>query len=204
MKDIVTKILEKFYRSSKLQSPLPAEKRVGNMNDDDPEDHRELNTRVNEYFMVEVVAVPPNFEITNHLKMREAAGIFDHEKVNLRQLVTISMAVRATPIFSALNNPLLDPHSCMYFLHIMAQLGLIINSVDNPIKRNREEYEVFLKRWKEGRLIYIRGQDVLRMNFIVINLVPLYQQNVMDEAVKAVESVLKHTDVVKKIKENLA
>jgi len=203
MKDIVTRLLNSFYKGSKLQPPPPTEKRVGNMNDDDPEDHRSLNTTVDEYFMVEVVAVPPNFEITNHLKMREAAGIFDHEKVNLRQLITISMAVKATPIFSALNNPLLDPYSCMYFLHIMAQLGLIIKSADNPIKRNREEYEVFLKRWEEGRHIYVRGQDVLRMNFIVINLVPLYQQNVMDEAVDAVNSVLDHTENVKRIKESL-
>lgn len=203
MKDLVTQILEKFYKESKIKpQPVPVE-RVGNMNDDDPEDHRHLNLTVKEYFMIEVVAVPSDFEITNHLKMREAAGIFDHEKVNLRQLVTISMAVRATPIFSALNNPLLNPYACMYFLDIMQELDLIINSVDNPIKRNREEYKVFLKRWEEGEHVYVRGQDVLRMNFIIINLVPLYQQNVMDEAVEAVNSILEHTKNVKRIKESL-
>jgi len=201
--DFINKILETFYKDSKLKPPPAPEPRVGNMNDDDPEDHRDMNTSVKEYLMVEVVAAPPNFEITNHLKMREAAGIFDHEDVNLRQLVIISEAVKATPIFSILNNPLINPHTCMYYLHIMGQLGLIIKSVDNPVKRDREEYETFLKRWKKGRHVYVRGQDVLRMNFIIINLVPMYQQHVMDEAVKAVESVLEHTDAVKKIKENL-
>jgi len=201
MTSLINHILEAFYKDSKIKpQPIPVEK-GGNMNEDDPDDHRMMNTMVNEYFMAEVVAVPDNFEITNHLKMREAAGIFDHEKINLRDLVTISMAVRATPIFSVLNNPLISPDTCMYFLHIMGELGLIINSVDNPIKRNREEYKVFLERWKEERIVYVRGQDVKRMNFIVINLVPLYQQNVIDEAVKAVESVLEHTKEVKRIKE---
>lgn len=203
MKDLVTQLLESFYKGSKLKPPPTTEKRAGNMNEDDPEDHRELNTMINEYFMIEVVAVPPNFEITNHLKMREAAGIFDHEKVNLRQLVVISEAVKATPIFASLNNALIDPHACMYFLHIMEELGLIINSIDNPVKRNREEYKVFLKRWEESSLVYIRGQDVLRMNFVVINLIPLYEQNVVDDVVDAVNSVIEHTKDVQRIKESL-
>ena len=176
---------------------------AGNMNEDHYEDGRDLNTRVEDYLMVEVVAVPPNFEITNHLKMREAAGIFENDKVNLKQLAIISEGVKASPIFCALNNPIIEPETCMYFLHIMSELGLIIKSIDNPIKRNREEYSVFLKKWNSERYNYVRGQDILRLNFIVINLVPIYQQHVMDEAVEAVNQVLKHTADIKKMKESI-
>jgi hypothetical protein len=203
MNDIINEVLEKFYKWSKLKAPPPEPKPTGNANLDDPEGHRDANLTVDQYFMAEVVAVPPDFEITNHLKMREAAGIFDHKDVNLRQLVTVSMAVRATPIFSVLNNPLINPFTCMYFLNIMGELKLIINSVNNPIRRNQEEYTTFLKRWNKDRHTYVRGQDVLRMNFIIINLVPLYAQKVVDEAVNAVKSVVEHTQDVRQMKEKL-
>ena len=176
---------------------------AGNMNEDAFDDFSDLNTRMKDYLMIEVVAVPHDFEITNHLKMREAAGIFEHEKVNLKQLAIISEGVKASPIFSVLNNPVIEPETCMYFLHIMSELGLVIKSIDNPIKRNRQDYDAFLKGWDSQKYNYVRGQDIMKLNFIVINLVPIYQQHVMDEAVEAVNQVLKHTADVKKMKERI-
>lgn len=203
MNDIINRIIEQFYKGSKLKPQPAPQPRVGNMNEDDPIDHRGLNTSFKHYIMAEVVAVPPEFEITNHLKMREAAGIFDHEKVNLRELVTVSMGVAASPIFAVLNNPTINPYTCMYFLHIMNELGLVIKSVSNPVKNGREEYKGFLERWDEEHYTYVRGQEVMRMNMLIINLVPLYTQDVMDEAVDAVKAVLEHTEDVKQMKESL-
>jgi len=204
MKNKVKAILKKW---SKFQvgdtTEMDEARKGGNMNDDNFEDHRALNLSVNEYLLVEVVAVPETFQIENHLKMREAAGIFENEKISLKQLAIIAEGVKASPIFSLLNNPLIEPQTCMYFLNIMAELNLVIRSVDNPIKRNREEYAVFLKNWRDQRFNYVRGQDVKRMNFIVINLVPMYQQHVMDEAIDAVNSISKFSEDVKKMKEDL-
>lgn len=176
--------------------------RRGNMNEDRPQDGLTLSA-IKEYLMIEAVAVPPNFQIENHLKMREAAGIFENEHVNLKQLALISEGVKASPIFASLNNPLIEPHTCMYFLHIMQELGLVVTKVDNPVKRNRQEYESFLNSWGKQQVNYVRGQDVYRMNFIVINLYQLYQQDIMDEVVEAINQVVEHTEDVKKMKENL-
>ena len=203
MKQLMKKVARAIKKNGQI-TPAPQEpERVGNMNMDDPVDYRQANLLVNDYFIIEVVSVPPEFDISNHLKMREAAGIFEHENVDLKQLTIISEVVRCSAIFSALNNPVINPHTCMYFLHIMEELKLIIKSIDNPIKRNREEYMTFLKKWKQDSHTYVRGQDVLRLNFVIINLVPLYQQQVMDEAVEAVNSILKHTADVKQMKETL-
>ena len=177
-------------------------RRVGNMNEDRPQDGISL-APVKEYLMVEAVAIPPEFHIENHLKMREAAGIFENEHINLKQLALIAEGVKSSAIFASLNNPLIEPHTCMYFLHIMSELGLIINSVDNPVKRNKQEYQSFLNGWSDQQRNYIRGQDVFRLNFVVINLYQLYQQDVMDEVVEAVNDVLQYSDEVKKMKEGL-
>jgi len=204
MRKKVKSILKKWTKFEVGDEVAMAKAREGgNMNEDNIEDFRSLNTRMNDYLMVEVVAVPESFQIENHLKMREAAGIFENEKIDLKQLGLISEGVKASPIFSILNNPQLEPQTCMYFLKIMEELNLIIKSVDNPIKRNREEYDVFLKNWSDQKYNYVRGQDVMKMNFIVINLVPLYQQHVMDEAVEAVNAVLKHTADVRHMKESI-
>lgn len=203
MKKKIAEIIKKWTKFQVGDVADMAEaQRAGNMNEDRPQDGLTL-APIKEYLMVEAVAIPPDFQIENHLKMREAAGIFENEHINLKQLALISEGVKSSAIFASLNNPLIEPHTCMYFLHIMEELKLVVTSVDNPVKRNRQEYNKFLEQWSQQQVNFVRGQDVYRMNFIVINLYKLYQQKVMDEVVEAVNQIIQHGEDVKKMKENL-
>ncbi len=203
MKKKLTEIFKKWVKFEVGDVADMAEaRRAGNMNEDRPQEGLQL-AAIKEYLMVEAVAVPPDFQIENHLKMREAAGIFENEHVNLKQLALISEGVKSSPIFATLNNPVIEPHTCMYFLHIMEELGLVITSVDNPVKRNRQEYNAFLNGWSDQQRNFVRGQEVYRINFVVINLYQIYQQNIMTEVKDSIEQVLKHTEDVRKMKEGL-
>lgn len=203
MKKKIAEIIKKWRKFEVGDvAEMSESQRRGNMNEDRPQDGLTL-APIKEYLMVEAVAIPPDFEIENHLKMREAAGIFENEHVNLKQLTLIAEGVKASPIFASLNNPIIEPHTCMYFLHIMEELGLVVTTVDNPVKRNRQEYQSFLAGWSDQQRNYVRGQDVFRMNFIVINLYQLYQKNVMEEVVEAVNHIIQHGEDVKKMKESI-
>ena len=88
MRKKVKAILKKWTKFEVGDEVAMAKAREGgNMNEDNIEDFRSLNTRMNDYLMVEVVAVPESFQIENHLKMREAAGIFENEKMTLSNII---------------------------------------------------------------------------------------------------------------------
>jgi hypothetical protein len=167
-----------------------------NMNIDDPEDHRELNTTIKNYVMAEFVAVPPDFDCQSHLTMREQVGIFNIKDVNLRHVQTISNAVANSPVFSTLNNALLDPSSCFFFLQLLDELNLILKKIDNPLRRTQEKYKIFAKRWQNDRLTYVRGQEVQKISFLIVNVVPLMSQNIIDEAWGALDDLKKYQDEI--------
>ena len=157
-----------------------------NMNMDDPHDHRELNTRVKNYIMAEFVAVPPDFDCMSHLSMREQVGIFEIKDVDLNQVKIISDAVKNSPVFSTLNNASLNPKSCFFFLQLLGELNLVVKGIDNPLRRSREQYKEFAQRWDETRLTYVRGQEVERISCLIVNIVPLLDQKIIDEAWDAI------------------
>lgn len=161
------------------------------MNLDDPQDHRQLNLRMDNYIITEVVAVPENFDIKSNLRMREQLNMFEIKNVNLDQLEKISIAVQYTPIFSSMNNPLLSPYSVMYYLNVLDELNLIIKSIHSPLRyRNQKsEYLEFCKNWNEEIYTYVRGQEVKRISFVIINIVQLLKQNVIDEAISSVNNL---------------
>ncbi len=167
-----------------------------NMNIDDSEDHRELNTTVKNYVMAEFVAVPPDFDCKSHLTMREQVGIFKIKDVNLTQVQIISDAVANSPVFSTLNNALLDPSSCFFFLQLLDELNLILKKIDNPLRRSQDQYKEFAKRWQNGNHTYVRGQDVERISFLIVNIVPLMGQNIVDEALGALSELKKYQDEI--------
>jgi len=160
-----------------------------NMNLDDPHDHRELNTTIKNYVMAEFVAVPPDFDCKSYLTMREQVGIFNIKDVNLSQVQIIADSVANSPVFSSLNNALMDPKSCFFFLQLLGELNLILKEVDNPLRRSQEQYKQFAKRWEDDRHTYVRGQEVQRISFLIVNIVPLMSQSVIDEAWKSLEDL---------------
>ncbi|MHA1816166.1 MAG: hypothetical protein ACTSX1_09190 [Candidatus Heimdallarchaeaceae archaeon] len=163
-----------------------------NMNLDDPSDHRELNVRVQNYVMAEFVAVPSDFDVISHLSMREHVGLFPIKHVDTAQVKVISDAVANSPVFSTMNNAIIDPFSCFFFLQLMGELNLILKKIDNPLRRSQEEYQKFAERWKRNRLTYVRGQDVDRMSFLIVNIVPLLNQTIIDEAWESIIDLNKY------------
>jgi hypothetical protein len=169
-----------------------------NMNLDDPHDHQELNLTIENYVMAEFVAVPPDFDIKSHLTMREQVGLFKVEEIDLNQLEIISSAVANSPVFSTMNNATLNPKSCFFFLQLMTELNLVLKKIDNPIRRAQGDYEWWVKQWTNQDFNYVRGQDVKRMSFLIVNVVPLMSQSIIDEAWTALEELQKYQTEINK------
>lgn len=167
---------------------------------DKTRDYRQ-STRIENYIIAEFVAVPPDFKIESHLHLRENFGIFEIEDIHLKQIGIISDVVKNSAVFSSMNNAILDPKCCMFFLYILTELGLILSKVDNPIRRsNQDTYIQFAKRWEKenSRFNYVRGQQVMRISFLIINVVHLLTEEIVGQAMEAVKNVQKYqTDINK-------
>jgi hypothetical protein len=175
------------------------------MNLDNEEDYRELSTTVHNYLFVEFVAVPPDFDIDIHLTLRENVGLFDNDKVRLGIIEKIVEGIKHSPVVNMMNNALLDPITGVYLLSILDELGLIVRSIPNPIRQSQEDYKDFVrrhtKRMKEGYLTFVRGQEVQRINLIIINVYQLINQHVVDETIKIANQIQKEqVDIQKRIK----
>lgn len=175
-----------------------------NMNLDDQHDRAELSIYLEDYLMVEFVAVPPEFDIGNYLTLREHTGIFDNKVMTLDQVIKIAEAIRYSPIVSLMNNALLDVRVGCYLLSILDELGLILKSVHNPLRKDGFGYKEFLKRYidnnkeKHVRPTYMRGQEAKRVNIVVVNIFQMMNQNVMDEAIQIAKNMQVHQKEVEK------
>lgn len=200
---ILLNLLGKFLRKRRLAAQFRSEEKI--MNIDDPNDHRDLNIELNNYLVTEVVAVPPNFDIHSYLSMREQIGMFKTDKVNLKQIEIISLGVTCSPIFSSMNNPVINAYSVGYFLYILDELGLIIKSHHSPLRKtySGKSYLEFCKNWQNERYQYIRGQEVKRMSFVIINIVQLLQKHIIDEAEKALKDIENYQDTATKKMEEI-
>ncbi len=138
------------------------------------------NARVQNYMIIEFVAIPPDFDIANHLSLREQAGIFDMKKINTNHLSIIADGVKASPVFSMLNNIRIAPVTCLYFLKVIHELHLVLKTLYNPL---REQMDYYLKTLNEGKTsIYIKGQVAERMNFTIINIFPMMNENTINDS----------------------
>ena len=166
------------------------------------ERHIRSNARVKNYIIAEFVAVPPDFKIESHLHLRENFGIFEIKDIHLNQVGIISDVVKNSAVFSSMNNSQLDPKCCMFFLYILNELGLVLSKVDNPIRRhNQDTYLQFAKRWEDDQFNVIRGQEVMRISFLVVNIVHLLSEEIIGQATKAIQNVQKYQMEVNKAKQ---
>ena len=171
--------------------------RSGNINLDDPDDFREAAVTLEHYLVAEVVAIPPEFELTHHLQMREQMGIFEGSKITLKELKIISEGVKHSAFFMIMNNLNLSIQSCMYYLHIINELGLVVKGVHNPIRKT-DTYRRFATEWDQNKWNIIRGQEVKSLHFIIINMVPMLQQSAVDEAITIVNDILSYQQEIEK------
>lgn len=150
--------------------------------------HSRASYRVDNYHTVEIVAVPPDFDIVNYLSIREQAGIFKQKHVNTKHIQIIAEGVRSSPVFAMMNNTHISPVTCMFFIKIMKELGLILKSIHNPL---RKDLDVYMKRVDENpsSYLYVAGQEIKRINFTIINIFPMMSQEVLDEAVDSAKNL---------------
>lgn len=181
------------------------ESNEGNMNLDNPVDARELNMQVKNYTMIEFVAIPPDFDISNYLTLREQAGIFECKGIELDQVKKIAEAIKFSPVLALMNNALLKPEIGIYLLSVLNELGLVLNSIPNPLRLDRQDYKSFIDRYYENskhrHSTYIRGQDIIHLNIILVNIFPMMDESIINEALDIANKLQEYqTEVNEKLK----
>lgn len=142
------------------------------------------NRTVDNYSTVEIVAVPPDFDIMQYLTMRESAGIFNQKGIQLKTLTALADGVKYSPVFCIQNNIRLKPITCMFFIKVLNELGLVLKSIRNPLREDLERYMEQLDECGNDTYLYVRGQEVKRVNFTIINIFPLMNDDVIHEAME--------------------
>jgi len=156
------------------------------------------NERVKNYMTIEFVAIPPDFDIMNYLSLREQAGVFKSKKVNLKHLQIIAEGVKASPVFAMLNNIRIDPATCLYFLKVLHELDLVLKTIYNPMRDQIDHYLQCFDDRDHG--IYIRGQLAETVNFVIINMFPMMNEDVINEAMQIATKLQEYqTEVDEKI-----
>jgi len=145
------------------------------------------------YTFTEIVAVPEGFEIESYLKMRERLGIFPKKEIKVSELKTISEAVKYTPILSFLNNVNISVFSCVYYLSILTELGLSL-TVNKSV-----DYEYIIQNWKEYEYQYLRTAQAKVLNIVIVNIVPLVQDEVIDSAKEAIKKITNFQNELKEV-----
>jgi len=152
-----------------------------------------FNNNVNDYTLLDFVAIPPGFKIESFFGLREHAGIVENESVDINQVKKICIAVSCSPVFASLNNHRLSVSSCLYFLSLLDELNLIVRSIPNPLRVQGDTYKSHIND-KEPNRVFIRRQVAKNMNFIIVNVCQLLTQDIIDDAIdtanKAAETQL--------------
>jgi hypothetical protein len=154
---------------------------------------------IEEYHTVEVVAIPPDFDINMYLSLREGAGIFESKDISLKQLQIISEAVKFTPIFVIQNNLRISAVTCMFYLKVINEIGLTLKSIPNPFRDQIERYiEIFDKK---DDVKWVHDQRVKRVNFTILNVFPLMDDDVIKEVMEIANKLQqKQKEFSKKLK----
>lgn len=162
--------------------------------------HREAAYKVENYHTVEFVAIPPDFDIMSYLSLREQAGIFKHKNVNTKHLKVIAEGVKSSPVFAMMNNTRISPVTCMYFIKVLKELGLVLKSIHNPL---RESLDRFMEEVDEHKhdYVYVGGQSVKRINFTIVNIFPMMNKDIIDEAMTIAQKLQEYqTELDEKLK----
>jgi len=159
------------------------------MNLDKSENNPDLITNISEYFLLEFVAVPQNFNIELHLSMHEQIGAFEYKHINLKQVKKVASAIAFSPVVSLLNNALLDPITGLYIISVLDELGLVLKTIHNPLTNRECRFDKnfinrYIRNYEQGSRTHIRGQNANHINIVIINVCMILQQNVIDEAIQ--------------------
>jgi len=160
----------------------------------------DANSLVENYMTIEFVAIPPDFDIMNYLSLREQANIFSLKHVNLKHLEIIADGVKSSPVFSMLNNIRIEPTTCLYFLKVIHELGLVLKTLHNPIRSNIDHVLQHLDKMGKSKYdeVFIRGQTAKRVNFTIINIFPMMNEEIIHEAMSIAQKLQEYQKEVDK------
>lgn len=141
------------------------------------------NEIVENYMTLEFVAIPPDFDIMNHLSLREQGGIFESTHVNLKHLNIIADGVKSSPVFAMLNNIRIHPATCLYFLKVIHELELVLKTLYNPMRDHIDRFIAHFDNYASSP--YIKGQRVgTTINFVIVNMFPMMNDDVINESME--------------------
>lgn len=179
----------------------------------DPEDDDHFLDRervFDNYLICEFVVVPHDFEIESLLTLREQAGIFPFPQIDLAHLRIISASVKYSPVYNMLNNSeKINYRTCLYFLHILYEAGLILETMDSPVRRLFGSYKRMIDNScssdsedQEERPIYIDfGTRVRNLNFSIINMFNLLNEEMISKSVQKVNEFIDYQKRIRKSRE---
>lgn len=152
-------------------------------------------------FFTEHVVVPPEFNIDILLSFREKAGIFKNKYIDLKQMKALASAISYTPIFSSLNNRNISFSTCVYFLHILKECGLVMTTIQNPTRENLILSEVYENNGLTS-LYEINNESGkttdVRISMIIINLYQLFNNELVEECIDKVNSFIDYQNQLSK------
>lgn len=163
--------------------------------DDDVTTHN--SDRYTNLTLAEFVVVPPEFNIEYFMSMREKMGMFSLKEINAKEVEIIAMGIANSPVFSSMNNRNLNSISCMFVLDILDQLNLVLRSIPNPLRRDRASYAEHAQFMSASGFSSIRMQQSDGLNFLIVNMYHVFNQNIIDQAWEAIQSVEKFQEEIK-------
>lgn len=137
---------------------------------------------INNYTLIDFVAIPPTFKIETFFGLREHAGIVEHKSVDIDQVKKIAFAVACSPVFASMNNQRISVPSCLYFLSLLHELNLIVKTIPNPLRLRGDTYKRYIND-ESPNSAFIQHQRAERINFIIINVCQLLTQDIINDAV---------------------
>jgi len=142
-----------------------------------------VDRMIENYFILEVAAIPPNFELHQYLSMRESVGIFENKGINLKEVNIIIEGIKHSPVFAVMNNPRISLSSCVFVLQLLHELNLVIESIPNPLKRSG--YKDFLKYHDPDSKspIWFDSQGAKTLNFVIINMFHMMSEDIYKDVV---------------------
>lgn len=155
----------------------------------------DMNRVVENYSVVEFVAIPPHFDIMNYLSMREGAGIFDSKNVDLKQLKIMAQSIALSPVFNVRNNLRISAVTCLYLIKILKELGVVLKSIPNPLREGIEHFIENIDNYGDDNL-YIKGQTAKRVNFTIVNIFPLMSDGVIQEGIQIGQTLEKYEEEI--------
>jgi len=140
----------------------------------------------NNFTILEVVAIPANFDISSFLSLREQHGMSRYDGLDLEQVKFLAESAKNSPILALFDNKLRSG-SVLYLLSILEELNLVVKSIHNPIRKTYQQYENFL-----DYNLRMAPEDRYSLNIILINIFLFVGDEIIKESLEIAMNLQKY------------